>query len=131
MEAVHGPELTDAASLVVYVVDDDDAVVDSLTDVLASEGYRVEGFTDPGEALARLRGGARPSVMLLDMVMPVMNGEDVLAALAEAGVHIPVVLLSGVREPGSAASRADAVLSKPCSLEGLLATLDRVLSRAR
>ncbi|EYF06592.1 persistence regulator MprA-like protein [Chondromyces apiculatus DSM 436] len=110
-----------------YVIDDDIAVVDSLVDVLTFEGFTIEAFTDPLEALARMRSGARPSVLLLDMVMPEMNGSEVLDALEATGLSVPVVLLSGVREPGDAAARAAAVLPKPCNLDDLLATLQRVL----
>ncbi|AKT36536.1 response regulator [Chondromyces crocatus] len=113
----------------VYVIDDDTAVVESILDVLTFEGYQVEAFTDPLAALARLRSGARPSVLLLDMVMPEMNGDEVLDALEATGLDVPVVLLSGVREPGQAAARAAAVLPKPCSLDGLLSTLQSVLAR--
>lgn len=115
----------------VFVVDDDAALVESLVDVLVDEGYHADGFTDPAQALACLRDGARPSVLLLDMLMPGMNGEQFLVALAEAEVRVPVLLLSGLTETGIEAHRVAAVLPKPCDLDRLLAELSRVAGAGR
>ncbi|XYH97025.1 response regulator [Sorangium sp. So ce1128] len=111
----------------VFVVDDDPALVDSLTDLLSDEGYRVQGFTRPREALDRLARGARPRAVLLDYVMPDMTGEEFLTALAAAGVDVPVLLLSGVSEPSVRGSVAG-VLAKPFDVDRLLVVLDRLTS---
>ena len=50
----------------IFVVDDDPALVDSLMDLLSDEGYSVQGFTRPLEALDRLARGARPGAVLRD-----------------------------------------------------------------
>lgn len=128
-----GRAVDGAASLAspeIFVVDDDLALVDSLTDLLADEGYRVEGFTQPLEALARLRAGARPRALLLDYVMPEMTGEEFLAALASTGVEVPVLLLSGVSDPPLRGDVAG-VITKPFDIDRLLGALDRLLGGAR
>ena len=109
----------------VFVVDDDAALVESLVDVLMDEGYRVDGFTDPREALACLRAGARPAALLLDMRMPGMSGAEFVVALAEVGVVVPVLLLSGLSDPGIQPGAVAVVLPKPCDLDRLLTELER------
>lgn len=109
-----------------FVVDDDLALVESLMDVLSDEGYRIEGFTEPAEALARLREGARPAALLLDYLMPGMTGEEFIADLGEAGAHVPVLLLSGLSDPCIRVGAVAAVLAKPIDLDRLLAILGRV-----
>ncbi|XXX75953.1 response regulator [Sorangium sp. So ce134] len=109
----------------VFVVDDDPALVESLMDLLSDEGYRVQGFTRPLEALDRLARGARPRAVLLDYVMPDMTGEEFLDALAAAGIEVPVLLLSGVSEPSIRGAVAG-VLAKPFDVDRLLGVLDRL-----
>jgi two-component system, OmpR family, response regulator len=113
----------------VFVVDDDPALVDSLMDLLSDEGYGVLGFTRPAEALDRLRAGARPRALLLDYWMPDMTGEQFLAALAEAHVEVPVVLLSGMSEPCIQGAVA-AVIPKPFDIDRLLAEIGRLTGAA-
>jgi CheY-like chemotaxis protein len=55
-------------------VDDDYAVLDAIKDVLEDEGYEVSLAANGLEALKELRRGSRPCVILLDLMMPVMNG---------------------------------------------------------
>jgi two-component system, chemotaxis family, chemotaxis protein CheY len=61
---------------VVLVVDDDPAVVEGLSELLEEEGYIVATATDGRDALEQLRAGLRPSVILLDLMMPRMDGWD-------------------------------------------------------
>ncbi|WP_434043868.1 MULTISPECIES: response regulator [Sorangium] len=127
------PSLTCASPLggaEVFVVDDDPALVDSLIDLLSDEGYRVQGFTRPQEALDRLARGARPRAVLLDYVMPEMTGEEFLTALAAAGVDVPVLLLSGVSEL-SIRGPVAGVLAKPFDVDRLLVVLDRLIRAVR
>jgi two-component system response regulator MprA len=109
----------------IFVVDDDPALVESLMDLLSDEGYRVQGFTRPLEALDRLTRGPRPRAVLLDYVMPEMTGEEFLTALAAAGVEVPVLLLSGVNDPSIRGAVAG-VLAKPFDVDRLLVVLARL-----
>lgn len=121
-----GPAATSPrAPAEIFVVDDDPALVESLLDLLSDEGYRVQGFTRPLEALDRLARGARPRAVLLDYIMPEMTGDEFLAALAAAGVEVPVLLLSGVNEPSIRGAVAG-VLAKPFDVDRLLLVLDRL-----
>ena len=80
----------------ILIVEDDSDLREALSDVLRDEGYSVASAADGREALDRLRRDLRPSLILLDLTMPVMNGWQFRAeqrrdpALSE----IPVVVLS-------------------------------------
>src|SRR5437764_1502214 len=80
LAATHHPE-SPAGPNLVLVVDDDFDIREALSDVLAPEGYSVLTAADGGEALERLRGGVRPAVMLLDLMMPRVSGVEVIDAL--------------------------------------------------
>lgn len=62
--------------LTVLIVDDDNAVLDGLGELLESEGYSVSRATDGRDALRQLRTGLHPCVILLDLMMPGMDGWD-------------------------------------------------------
>src|SRR3954468_1600196 len=99
--ATKDPDLPAGRSLVL-VVDDDFDIREALSDVLASEGYSVLTAADGSEALETLRGGIRPAVMLLDLMMPRLSGVEVIDALQkdESLREIPVVVCSANRGYG-------------------------------
>lgn len=101
------------------VVDDDDGIRESIRDLLEDEGYRVETATNGREALAAV-SRHRPCVMLLDLMMPVMNGWQVLDALRsdQALSGIPVVVVSAAAD--GLPSGVARTLRKPLRLEALL-----------
>lgn len=112
-----------AASIV--VVDDDPGLVETLEDLLATEGYRVEGFTDPTEALARLRHGPLPNLVILDCIMPRLTGTELRAALREAGVEVPILLMTALADPSFCVHPGDSeVLNKPFLLEDLIVEME-------
>ncbi len=111
----------------VLVVDDDPATRDLLTRFLNREGFAVRSAGDgrSGLALARL---LRPRVILLDVMMPQMDGWSVLSALkAEPELaSTPVVMISFVNEPSLAASLgAEDFLAKPVQWDALKAVMER------
>ncbi|MGI3776041.1 MAG: response regulator [Janthinobacterium lividum] len=117
------PETADC----VLVVDDDPATRDLLTRFLHREGFAVRSAGDgrSGLALARL---LKPRVILLDVMMPQMDGWSVLSALkAEPELaHTPVVMISFVNEPSLAASLgAEDFLAKPVQWDALKAVMER------
>jgi len=116
----------------ILVVDDEYAILDALRAFLEDEGYRVVTASDGREALVRLRESI-PDVILLDMMMPFMDGRDALRAIrAEpAWQSIPVVLMSaGLRAlAASAPLGPTAVLHKPFGVDQLVTLLDEVMAR--
>lgn len=111
----------------VLVVDDDVDVREALCDVLADCGFEVRSAGDGVEALALLGAGLRPRVILLDLMMPRMDGAELRDRLQQdpALAAVPVVMLTADRRGEERITGADAELAKPVDLDELL----RVLSR--
>jgi CheY-like chemotaxis protein len=108
----------------VLVVDDEEDIRSLMASVLDLQGYQVDQAADGASALALLRDGNQPSLILLDLMMPGMNGWQLLEVLhADPRLRkIPVVLVSGA---GDLATRASALgvagyLRKPFDLEALV-----------
>jgi CheY-like chemotaxis protein len=79
----------------VLVVDDDADNRETLCEVLADEGYTVRGVPGGREARALLEGGLRPALMLLDLMMPEMSGDELLVWLRTSEARaVPVVVMS-------------------------------------
>ena len=109
------------------IVDDDFALRDALCAALEGEGYVVEAVANGKEALDYLRGGARPSLVLLDLMMPVMNGWEFRAEQRQDPelADIPVIVLSAfARGSGDEELRGiGQFLRKPFHLADLLAAV--------
>jgi CheY-like chemotaxis protein len=106
----------------VLVVDDDASIRDLIEMALADSGYTVQTAPD-GAAALEVIGHTRPSVILLDMRMPVMNGwEFARAYRGLPGPHVPIVVLTAARDAGQRAAEicAEAFLGKPFDLNDLL-----------
>src|SRR5881398_3824048 len=84
----------------VLVVEDDPELLLSLSEVIESEGYCVTCARHGLEALGRLRGGSRPAVILLDLMMPIMTGWEFRHAQRQDSelCRIPVVVVSGMND---------------------------------
>lgn len=112
----------------VLVIDDDPDIREALRMILEVYGIPARTAADPHRALIELRDEP-PGVVLLDMRMPELSGEEFLEAMRELGLlgRIPVVVLSGDTTARSAAqtSGADAFLAKPVDVQDLLHTLAR------
>jgi FixJ family two-component response regulator len=127
------PSSEGACDHVVYVVDDDPRVRESLGDLLASCGYYARTFASAEEFIS----SARPRVvgcLVLDIELPDINGLDLQSQLAREA-HPPIVFITGHGDiPSSVrAIKAGAVdfLSKPFSEEQLLAAVDLALAHDR
>ena len=97
LSSVDGP----AKPLRVLIVEDDPDLRPTLADLLSLEGFEVRTAGNGREALDSLAAGVTPpDVLLVDWLMPVMDGEELLAALAQTPSmeRIPVVVLSGARD---------------------------------
>jgi len=111
----------------VLIVDDNETILEYLMTVLKSEGYRVFSASDGVEALAFLHEQSRPDLILLDIIMPGMNGIEVLRAIKgdPALKQITVIMLTGVslcadKELAFEIGASD-FLTKPFELRELLA----------
>ena len=116
----------------VLVVDDDRAVRDSLRRSLEFNGYEVVLAGDGAEALVTM-GAHPPDVVVMDVMMPRLDGIETTRALRAAGNDVPVLVLTardavGDRVEGLDAG-ADDYLTKPFALEELLARLRALLRR--
>ena len=107
----------------VLVVDDDPDILEAICDILEAEGYEVARARHGEEALARVED-RRPAVILLDLMMPVMDGVAFAQALRlrPAVRDVPIVVISADGNPQRAASvGASGYLAKPFDIEALLA----------
>jgi CheY-like chemotaxis protein len=107
----------------VLVVDDDRELVAALLELLADLRLEATAATDGASALKLLRDGLRPSVVLLDLVMPNTGGIELFAEmLADPALRsIPVVTMSGLKVDMRLPSRAH--LEKPFDLQALVGAL--------
>jgi two-component system response regulator MprA len=116
----------------VLVVDDDRAVRESLRRSLQFNGYDVLLASDGAEGLATV-GAQHPDVVVMDVMMPRLDGIETTRALRTAGNDVPILVLTardavGDRVEGLDAG-ADDYLTKPFALEELLARLRALLRR--
>jgi len=114
----------------VLVVDDDADVRESIQDVLLLHGYRVLTAADGEEALAQLRSGEHTSLIILDLMMPGMSGEQFRQEQLRDPklASTPVVLLSGAAKLSEKARRLGVdMLPKPVTLDALLEAVRRHL----
>jgi two-component system response regulator MprA len=117
----------------VLVVDDERAVRESLRRALELEGYDVELAADGREALDRLEVGPDPDAVILDVLMPEVDGLEVCTELRRSGSRLPVLMLTARAEVENRVAGLDAgaddYLTKPFALEELLARLRALLRR--
>jgi len=110
----------------VLVIDDDAEIRNTIADILGGEGYGIAEAENGREALAQLRAGLRPSLILLDLMMPIMDGWEFLEERAKDEVlkALSVVVVSAtpeiVRVP-----ETSGFVRKPMRLERLLEAVER------
>jgi CheY-like chemotaxis protein len=109
----------------IFVVEDDDAIRNLCVEVLEVEGFKVDAYANGKEAIAALEKHSEPCLILLDMMMPVMNGRDFMSAFAQRPhtlVPIPVYLVSASALEGEGKQMGCyGFLKKPFSIDALLA----------
>jgi two-component system, OmpR family, response regulator MprA len=118
----------------ILVVDDEPAVRESLRRALALEGYDVELAADGAEALESIDEQSRPDAILLDVLMPRVDGLEVARRLRSKGVRTPILMLTARDEVRDRVAGLDAgaddYVVKPFALEELLARVRALLRRS-
>ena len=118
---------------IVYVIDDDAAIRESLGFLFRSVGLRVAVFAS-GQEFLRSRPPGAPSCLVLDVGLPDSSGLDFQIAIAEANIHVPIVFMTGHGDiPMSVrAMNAGAVefLTKPFRGEDLLDAVQKAFERS-
>jgi CheY-like chemotaxis protein len=114
----------------ILIVDDDEDIRDVVGMLLEVEGFQVAKARDGMDALAQLEAGPLPSLILVDMMMPRMDGESFVAAIRGDPklARIPVVIMSGhhVAQQKAAKLEAAGCLVKPVEMKDLLWVVQRL-----
>jgi two-component system response regulator MprA len=117
----------------ILVVDDERAVRESLRRALELEGYEIELAGDGNEALYRLESSDEPDAMILDVLMPGVDGLEVCRRIRGTGSKLPVLMLTARTEVEDRVAGLDAgaddYVTKPFALEELLARVRALLRR--
>lgn len=117
----------------ILIVDDEYSLVESLSDILGMEGYPIVSARNGRQALEVLER-VHPSLLLLDFMMPVMDGIQLLEAMEQKGLlaKIPVILMTAAPMGLPKENRKwTALLIKPFELEELISLVRRVLDTQR
>ncbi len=115
----------------ILVVDDEPYITDLLSAALKFEGFRVDVASTGVEALEKVRSG-RPDLVLLDVMLPDLDGTEVCRRLRDGGDHTPVMFLTARDSTGDKVAGlglGDDYVTKPYSLDELVARIRAVLRR--
>ena len=117
----------------IAIVDDDDALRNSLDNLLRSVGFRVQGFAS-AEAFLQAQHAPETACLLLDVRLPGMNGLELQRQLGAAHRGMPIIFVTAYADENvrarALAAGAVAVLSKPCREEDLLQAIEAALKQA-
>jgi CheY-like chemotaxis protein len=111
----------------ILVVDDDPSIRDTVRAILEMEGYPVRSAEDGAQALLAVED-QRPSLVLLDMRMPVLDGWGFARAIKERGLKLPILVMTAAQDARRWAQEigADGYLAKPFDLLDLLRAVERL-----
>ena len=114
----------------IVVIDDDADLRKALCWMLRLEGFEVSGFSDAAEAISRIEGGLPADVILLDLMMPRMNGWEFCTYRAQSAVltHVPVIVITA-RQSSMPPAGVSEILLKPFDPQVLQEAIARALPR--
>ena len=113
----------------VLVVEDDERLLMTISDVLSDQGFETRTANNGRVAIQTLASGYLPDVIVLDLMMPLASGFEVVNWLQQKGAQIPIVLSTQEDEIQPADVGAVVKLSKPFTLEQLLDGVSAALRR--
>jgi two-component system, chemotaxis family, chemotaxis protein CheY len=115
------------AKLPILVIDDDPAILDTVTEILEDEGYLVEQATNGAEGLMALER-IDPALVVLDMRMPVLDGWGFMRSLHERGIRLKILVMTAAQDARRWAQEigADGYLAKPFDLIDLVDAVERL-----
>lgn len=115
----------------VLIVEDDGDTREMLERFLELEGFQVRTAANGRQALDQLEAGAAPSVIVLDLMMPVMDGWQFRQEQVRRSdlAKIPVIVVSAAGRDRISKIDADAYLSKPVDLEELLEGIEKIRTK--
>jgi DNA-binding NtrC family response regulator len=115
----------------IFVVDDDPKIGTMFSNVLSRDGFAVDAFLSPAKMLEEMDGAKRPDLILADMMMPNMNGVELLEVLNEREASIPVIIMTGNASVSRAVEAmqqgAFHYLQKPVNLEEMRSLIAKAL----
>ena len=117
----------------ILIIEDDPAIVKALKESLEDEHYHIFTATD-GKVGYEMAGTEHPDLILLDLMLPTMNGQDICRKLREDGITVPILMLTSKREETDKILGlelgADDYITKPCSLREVQARIKANLRRS-
>ncbi|MFB6272145.1 MAG: sigma-54-dependent transcriptional regulator [Salinibacter sp.] len=116
----------------IFVVDDEPKIGNLFSNVLERDGYNVDAFVNPNSLLEALdEGSEEPDVVVADMIMPEMDGVELMETLQERGLDVPIIIMTAHSSVQTAveAMRQGAFhyLEKPVNLEEMRALLEKAI----
>jgi DNA-binding response OmpR family regulator len=111
----------------VLLVDDEPGILEMLGEILATQGYTVATAASAQQALERLRTFPA-DVIILDIVMPGMSGNQMLATLRAQGMDVPAIAISGA--PDRVGPGFLAVIDKPIDVDRLMERVEAAIQRS-
>ena len=131
MHTLHAVAPTCPDPIRVLVVDDEAAMCELVSRILASAGYRVTSATSPSDALTLVREQGHPDLLLTDLKMPQMDGDELAARLRHDEPDLKVLYLTGFSQSlfqnRSVLWEGEAFLEKPCAPAALLEGVSQLL----
>ena len=120
---------------IAYIEDDSD-MIDLVSLILTKHGYHVTGFTESREIMPRLES-AKPELILLDLMMPHMDGIEVYEEIkSQEGMgEVPIVIISAMKRAldeieKEGTLQVEACLAKPFTISELVGIVDRIIGSA-
>jgi PAS domain S-box-containing protein len=116
----------------ILMVDDEEPILHATSEMLRQNGYQVEGFSDPRQALDFLHSGkAKFDLFFIDSTMPGMTGTEFVRAARQRWPEVPVILSSGSQPETAEPAEASLLLEKPYSFRQLAEVIHQTLNGSK